>query len=476
MKFFWKLFFSIMLSALLSVCFGGSILIQVNFQNSLKRVQESAKQEDGLVYQMLESKLLVEPVSLFGDDGKDLEEQIHKTSETLTEQLNISGFQFQVADKDGQVVYSSEKSQMTNTGLIVPEEMEYISYVERDGQKYDLIGIRLLEVGNEQYILKTCHDITTVYEDKLRQYDYFRMITLVIVGICFVVIFFISWLFLRPIRWLSNAAGAIAAGNYDIVIPVKGNDEISGLAQDFNRMAQKVKESIWKVEEYTRRQQRFTDNFAHELKTPLTSMIGYADMIRSKKISDEQRVLYADYIVREGKRLETMSMKLMELIVLKKQDFKMRKVSAEDFFESVAETVYPVLRRESIVFKINIEDALLFMEPDLMKTAVVNLIDNARKAVTEHGIIELSGKLCGSVYQICVSDNGCGMEQSDLSKITEAFYMVDKSRARASGGAGLGLAVCQEIVEVHKGKLMIDSRPGQGTNVTVTIGGEQIED
>lgn len=476
MKFFWKLFLSITLSVLLSVCIGGSILIQVNFQSSLNREQENAQKEHDLVYQMLERKLVREPVSLFEDDTGDLEEQIKQGAITLAAQLKISGLQFQVIDKEGQVVYTSSEAQMENADLIVPGEQEYLSYVSCQEQEYYLVGLRLLTVGSEQYIVKTRHEITSVYENKSDQYYYFRIITLVIMSICYVTTFIISWLFIRPIRRLSNAAGAIAAGYYDIVIPVSGHDEISSLSRDFNRMAEKVKESIWEVDEYAERQQRFTDNFAHELKTPLTSMIGYADMIRSKRLSEEQTVLYADHIVREGKRLEAMSMKLMDLIVLRKQDFRLRKVYAGTFFESVEETVFPVLKKEEIEFRVKTEDALLFMEPDLLKTAVVNLIDNARKAITEHGIIELSGRLQGYTYQICVRDNGCGMEQSELEKVTEAFYMVDKSRSRASGGAGLGLAVCKEILDVHKGKLIINSRPGKGTAMTVVIGGEQIED
>ena len=272
-----------------------------------------------------------------------------------------------------------------------------------------------------------------------------------------------------------NIFKQIFEGDYDIRVPVKGEDEISSLSRNFNRMAKKIKESIWEIEEYSRKQQRFTDNFAHELKTPLTSMIGYADMLRSKKLTEEQTVVYADRIVREGKRLEAMSMKLMQLIVLKKQDFRLRKISAATFFEQVKETVLPVLNNEGITFRINAEEALIFIEPDLMKTVLVNLVDNARKAVADQGLIEIRGSLKGNVYQICVRDNGCGMEESEVENAAEAFYMADKSRSRKKGGAGLGLSICREIVDVHKGRMIIKSRPQMGTAVTVLIGGEKIE-
>ena len=163
-------------------------------------------------------------------------------------------------------------------------------------------------------------------------------------------------------------------------------------------------------------------------------------------------------------------MKLMQLIVLKKQDFRLRKISAVAFFEQVKETVLPVLNNERIAFRINAEEALIFIEPDLMKTVLVNLVDNARKAVADQGLIEIRGSLKGNVYQICVRDNGCGVENA-----AEAFYMADKSRSRKKGGAGLGLSICREIVDVHKGRMIIKSRPQMGTAVTVLIGGEKIE-
>ncbi len=475
MKFFWKLFLSIMLSVLLCVCIGGSVLIQINFQSSLNREKENARKQNGLVYQMLKRKLVREPEFLIENHQEDLQETVRKEAEALSGQLTIGGLQFQITDAEGKVIFSGTEVQTKDKKLVVPQKQEYISWIDCAGQTYNLFGVRLIEAGSEAYIVKTVYDVTQVYQDKLEQYGHFRIITWIVMAICCMTALGISWLFLRPIHRLSHAVDRIFEGDYDIRVPVKGEDEISSLSRNFNRMAKKIKESIWEIEEYSRKQQRFTDNFAHELKTPLTSMIGYADMLRSKKLTEEQTVVYADRIVREGKRLEAMSMKLMQLIVLKKQDFRLRKISAAAFFEQVKETVLPVLNNEGITFRINAEEALIFIEPDLMKTVLVNLVDNARKAVADQGLIEIRGSLKGNVYQICVRDNGCGMEESEVENAAEAFYMADKSRSRKKGGAGLGLSICREIVDVHKGRMIIKSRPQMGTAVTVLIGGEKIE-
>lgn len=254
------------------------------------------------------------------------------------------------------------------------------------------------------------------------------------------------------------------------------SDEGGTLASDFNTMSLKLLQTMDNLKETATRQEMFAGNFAHELKTPLTSMIGYADMLRSKKLTEEQQVLFANQIVQDGKRLESLSMKLMDLIVLKREDLPMRRVSSKQFFQSVYQTVLPVMQQNHIRFTVKCQYALLTIEPDLMATVCINLLDNARKAIDEgqKGEISLLGRRCDDGYEILVIDNGCGMEQEELAKITEAFYMVDKSRSRKKGGAGLGLAVCSEILRLHGGLLEFVSQPGQGTCARVWLRGEHL--
>ena len=104
-----------------------------------------------------------------------------------------------------------------------------------------------------------------------------------------------------------------------------------------------------------------------------------------------------------------------------------------------------------------------------MKTVCLNLLDNARKAVSENGKIYLKGNRLEKGYQFIIKDNGCGMAAEELNKIKEAFYMVDKSRSRSAGGAGLGLALCDQIIKIHQGTIDFESTLGKGTTVTVVI-------
>ena len=213
-------------------------------------------------------------------------------------------------------------------------------------------------------------------------------------------------------------------------------------------------------------------SFAHEAKTPLTSIIGYGDMLRSRQLGEEERMLAADYIFSEGKRLEALSQKLLDLIVLQNRDFPLRRTGMRMLFESIAGIIFPILKDTGIRFHWEAEDETIMVEPDLMKTMILNLIDNARKAVGSDGTIRLSGaRVAADRYCITVEDNGKGIPEQEISRITEAFYMVDKSRTRASGGAGLGLAICHEIAKLHGGEMRFESKLELGTKVTLDLKG-----
>lgn len=113
-------------------------------------------------------------------------------------------------------------------------------------------------------------------------------------------------------------------------------------------------------------------------------------------------------------------------------------------------------------------------DSDLLLSLLGNLVDNARKACKEGGQIILNGqKQDAGMYQVTVRDNGCGIPEQELGKITEAFYMVDKSRARREGGAGLGMAICERIVRLHHAEWTIASTLGEGTEITLIFPGKE---
>ena len=219
------------------------------------------------------------------------------------------------------------------------------------------------------------------------------------------------------------------------------------------------------------RQEEFTGAFAHEMKTPMTSIIGYADMLRSRTLGEADRRTAANYIFTESKRLEQLSVKLLDLLVLRRRDFPLKEADISRLTADVVRGMAPMLKKQKIIISGTGQAGLRSAEPDLLKTLVMNLIDNARKAMPDGGEITVVQILTENGFSICITDTGCGMAPEELSKITDAFYRVDKSRSRAQGGVGLGLAICQEIAALHGGALSFNSEPGRGTSVTLYAGG-----
>ena len=277
---------------------------------------------------------------------------------------------------------------------------------------------------------------------------------------------------LRPLGRLSAATRSMAAGELSQRVRVTSGDELGELSQDFNAMAERLERQVDELIDAARREKDFTASFAHEIKTPLTSILGYADLLLSRPATPDQVRDSAGYIFREGKRLEALSGKLIELIVLDRRDFPLRPTAMRAFLKRVGNALRPALEGAGIRFAVEAEEAPIPMEPDLMETVCLNLLDNARKATPEGGSVTLTGRTEGEGgYLIQVSDTGRGIPADELGRITEPFYMVDKSRARAQGGAGLGLALCRRVVELHGGTLEFDSAPGEGTTARIHLKG-----
>lgn len=274
----------------------------------------------------------------------------------------------------------------------------------------------------------------------------------------------LSALLTGPLKRMSRAARRMAEGCYEERLPQGSRDEIGGLADSFNQMAAAVEGKIEELSRAAREKEDFVENFAHELKTPLTSIIGYADTIYQKELSREENRRASWHIWNEGMRLEALSLKLMELTVLHRQEFPLQELPGEELLADAAESLSPIFQEKGIEFQLRTEQAYVMADYDLLKTLLINLVDNSIKAGCSR--IELGGRKEEKGYLVWVEDDGCGMEEEELCRITEAFYMVDKARSRKQHGAGLGLALGDRIAAVHGSRLQFESRKGFGTRVS----------
>ena len=275
---------------------------------------------------------------------------------------------------------------------------------------------------------------------------------------------------LRPLSSLSEGAKRIAAGCYDerICLPGKG-DELSALAGDMNSMAEAIQERVSMLEQVAEDRRVFIGNLAHEMKTPLTSILGFADLLYlPKEVPNADRVEYAQIISDEAKRLRSLSGKLLEMITLGSScNLQMEPTSLKTVADEVETSLGPVMAQSGLTLSVDCPDVLIEMDRELFKSLLYNLLDNGRKASERGSMLCLAARQEGEQIRILVRDYGRGIPKEELSKITQPFYMVDKSRARKAGGAGLGLALCQEIVAVHNGTMKIESIVNEGTLVTL---------
>ncbi len=327
------------------------------------------------------------------------------------------------------------------------------------------------EDGRRLYFI-TEWDISKTIEQQNTMRQYFVRCYLVAMAAGMVLLVLLSAFLTGPLKRMSRAASRMAEGDYQERFRLSGKDEIGELAVSFNQMADAVEEKIGELSKAAREKEDFVANFAHELKTPLTSIIGYADTMYQKELSREEIRKASWHIWNEGMRLESLSLKLMELTVLGRQEFPLQEMAAEEVLRDVAEGMAPLSEERQIDIHFGAEHAYVRVDYDLLKTLLLNLVDNAMQAGSTR--IELQGKKEEGKYWICVKDNGCGMEEEVLSRITEAFYMVDKARSRKQHGAGLGLALADRIAGIHGSELVFESEIGVGTKVSFCM--ECVED
>ena len=466
MRLFWKLFCSMVLITALACSAGGYALINAQFRSSLDREVSALYEENDLLRFALAQELAFNPLY----SRRELAEAAGGITIATGQGRTVS---FRLSGEDGNTLGGSGVLPVDAAGLtsrLSSGQRGWVMEALGDGRIY-LHAASPLALEDGILYLENCREVSGLFQSRSEQYRRFFYLMLALTGSVGALSLAVAAMLVRPLGRLSAAARRMAEGELSQRVRVDGDDEIAQLSADFNVMAHRIQRQVAELKAARRRQEDFIAGFAHEIKTPLTSIIGYADLLRSRPATEEQVRESAGYIFGEGRRLEALSRKLLDLIVLERQDFPLRPVPLDAFVLRVAGAMEPPLRQAGIRLTVRAEGVTARMEPDLMETVCVNLLDNARKAMEDGGEVLLEGLAEEDGCRIQVTDRGKGIPESELKRVTEAFYMVDKSRSRAQGGAGLGLALCRRIVDLHGGELEIESEPGRGTCVRVHLKG-----
>lgn len=369
--------------------------------------------------------------------------------------------------KNNQVIFNR-----TPYDLAKPEDERWggeepHSMILRKEKNYYLIaGKRILMAGNDEYKVVLIQDISQLYEGLRQQAVYSLGIYFSAAIISVIIMFLITRRILKPLRELQSAALDISNGNLKRRASVRTGDEIGSVAKAFNAMADQIENQVTELEQESERRKQLLGSLTHEVKTPMTSIIGYSDTLLhvNLKWEQKQRALY--HIKEECSRLGRLGSKLMSLMGMYDNDsISMEEVSMQELFEQTAQIEKHPLKDKGMKLEYSCTMGKRRVDRDLFESLLVNLVDNSARASREGDTIYLIGE----EDRIIVRDQGCGIPKEEIGRVTEAFYMVDKARSRKEGGCGLGLALCSRIAALHGAKLMIESEPGRGTQISIVF-------
>ncbi len=456
MKFSSKLLFCTMIVMAIALGFSGFYFVDSVFEISLERETGQALDENSILCFAFETAALNVPAKydvLQDSTVEQLASKLESSGQNASRMLRIS-------NEEKQALYASDGFEMDDA-LLSQTDASTKAYrtIYLNGHYYVQTASTVNALDRVLY-LETLRDVSVVFDERAMGFRVYRQVTVVMLLLGMAAMHLISFLLTKPIRHLTRATKKMAAGDYAYRARKVSNDELGQLTLDFNHMAEALEENINKLEDEIQAKEDFVGAFAHELKTPLTAIIGYADMLRSRKLDEEKSFLSANYIYTEGKRLETMSIRLLDIMVTRHGQAQFQEVQAESLFQYL-QAMFRT--NEDMNFVYTFEEGIVWAESNLIITVLINLMDNAVKASEPGSTIKVKGMAKEKGYLFQVKDYGMGIAEEEIQKITKAFYMVDKSRARERNGAGLGLALCAEILSLHHSSLSIESKLGEGT-------------
>lgn len=266
----------------------------------------------------------------------------------------------------------------------------------------------------------------------------------------------------KPIKRISQASKEVAKGNFEIEVPVISKDEIGQLTTDFNLMIKELKNI-----DVLRKD--FVSNVSHEFKTPITSINGFAKLIRDGNLSDEQIAEYSNIIVGESERLSLLSSNILKLSELDSKIIR-EQATLYSLDEQLRKTILILeaqWSKKEIEFDIELEKVYISGNEHLLHEVWLNLLQNAIKFSNQKGIIKIRLRKSGDKATVEISDNGVGIAEEDKAHLFERFYKGDKSRSK--DGNGLGLVIVKKIIDISGGEISFQSEWGKGSCFIVEL-------
>lgn len=438
--------FFVMLAISLALC--GIILLDAAATNSIKSAEQGAQGELSMLNVSYENVLKELTSSSMGEAVQ------RSIAVYLFRQYISSQSQFSLM-RNGEILYNNSDYAIET---ILQGESNKTIHV--DGKWLYLATDEELMLNNTSYQIFITRDITDVYQGIYTLRLQFIAICLGTFILSAVIIMLCTFRALQPLKTLQKSAAAIANGIYDQRIGIHGRDEIAELGKSFNKMADAVQQNIEKITATAEERKLLLGALTHELKTPMTAIIGYSEYLQKSRLTVAQREEAIDFIHLESQRLERLTQKMMRLITLTDgESVQLSIVPVKQLFTMIERTVLVTAKERGVNVTMDFESVYYNMDVDLIASVIINLFDNACAAGAKN--VHINATQAG----VTVSDDGCGIPSKALELITQPFYRIDKARSRKHGNAGLGLALVQRIAELHHAGLIIESEENKGTRI-----------
>lgn len=461
-----KAFWTTLLLFIVFINSGMLIVSMISLRESMETEREKVLTEHYVI-----SSGLLGDMQALKNRGGDIETSMEELMRTYSRYSQNRNNEFAVSCESAWIYYSGEETPesapLSFSGQI--DQSERMLFLEKKPVP-ELCVYGRFPAPFQEYGLLYCAGLDDMYGTWRGMKNMLFTVSMAMtILFALFLIKFLDILF-KPLREISAVSRVIAAGDYHTRLHVGGKDEIAAMADNFNLMAGQVESHIRLLQDTADQKQQFIDNFAHELRTPLTAIYGYAEYLQKAAVTEEERFECTRFILSECSRLQNMAYQLLDLAALR--EVQTESVSVEELFGRVCEIMQIRAEKKEIVLSCTCHQETVDGNMELLITVFNNLIDNALKASPTGAVIRLEAVRTGEELELSVADQGIGMTDEQIAHIKEAFYCVDKSRSRGAGGAGLGLSICDKIVQLHHGRLEFLSEPGEGTRARIILPAE----
>jgi len=287
--------------------------------------------------------------------------------------------------------------------------------------------------------------------------------------------FSLFFLLTRRLRSLADAVRGFERGDLGKRVEARGSDELGALSRSFNEMAATIEADVEKLRLAERMRRDLIGNISHDLRSPLASIQGYLETMAMKdaQLAPQERQRFLEISIRNTTSLQKLVEELFELAKLDARQVSLKRepIQVAELAQDVVLKLAPQAERAGVSLSVDLGRELPLVSCDvaLIERVLTNLIENAIHHTPSGGSVRVALSESGRGIQVAVADTGIGIDPQDLPHIFERFYRADKSRDRSTGGAGLGLAIARQVVELHGSVLEVESRPGQGARFAFSL-------